>query len=156
MNLNATLLGQFITFAIFVLFTMKYIWPHLMKAIEERQKKIADGLAAGERGQHELELAHHRAAEQLRDAKIKAAEILSEANKRANHLIEESKEQARTEGERLLQIARNDIEQEVQAAKLKLRNEIANLAISGAEKILMHNIDAQAQNHLVEKLIAEI
>jgi F-type H+-transporting ATPase subunit b len=156
MNLNATLLGQFITFAIFVWFTMKYIWPHLINAIEERQKKIADGLAAAEKGKHELELAHHKAAEHLRDAKIKAAEILEQANKRASHLIEESKERAREEGDRLLQIAKGDIEQEVQAAKLKLRNEIATLAIAGAEKILMHNIDAQAQNHLFEKLIEEI
>lgn len=156
MDINATLLGQFITFAVFVWFTMKYIWPPIMKAMQEREKKIADGLAASERGQHELELAQHKATEQMRDAKIHAAEILEQANKRANHIVEEAKERARAEGERLLTIARSDIEQEMQTARQELRNEIAVLAIASAEKILARSVDAATQRDLVDKLITEI
>ncbi len=156
MDINATLLGQFITFAFLVWFTMRYVWPPIMKAMQDREKQIADGLAAAERAHHELELAQHKAAEKLRDAKIHAAEILEQANKRANQLIEESKGRAREEGERLLEIARNDIEQGIQAAKQQLRAEIATLAIAGAEKILARSVDAAAQHDLVKKLIAEI
>lgn len=156
MEINATLLGQLITFAVLVWFTMKYVWPPIINAMREREQKIADGLAASERGQHELELAQHKAAEQLRDAKIHAAEILEQANKRANHIVEEAKERARNEGERLLEMARSDIEQEMQVAKQQLRNEIVALAIASAEKILAHSIDATVQNELVEKLISEI
>lgn len=156
MDINATLLGQMITFAVFVWFTMKFIWPSIIKAMREREKKIADGLLAAERGQHELDLAQHKAAEQLRDAKIQAAEILEQASKRASHLIEEAKERAREEGEHLLSIARGDIEQEVQVARQQLRSEVAKLAVAGAEKILMRSVDAAAQRELVEQLIAEI
>jgi F-type H+-transporting ATPase subunit b len=156
MEINATLLGQMITFAVFVWFTMKFIWPPIIKAMREREKKIADGLQAAERGQHELELAHHKAAEQLRDAKIQAAELLEQANKRASHIIEQAKERARDEGERLLVIARSDIEQEVHVARQQLRNEIAKLAVAGAEKILMRSVDAATQRELVARLITEI
>lgn len=156
MDINATLFGQMITFAVFVWFTMKYIWPPITKAMQDREKRIADGLAAAERGQHELELAQHKSMDQLRDAKIQAAEILDQANKRANHLIEEAKERAREEGERLLAIAQSDIEQEMQTARQKLRTEIANLAIASAEKILVRSVDANVQRDLVNKLITEI
>lgn len=156
MDINLTLLGQFITFAFLVWFTMHYIWPPIMKAMQEREKKIADGLAAADRGHHELELAQHKAAEQLRDAKIHAAEILEQANKRASQIVEEAKERAREEGDRLLAIARGDIDQEVQAAKEHLRNEVAALAIAGAEKILTRSVDAKAQQDLVKQLIAEL
>lgn len=156
MEINATLIGQMITFAVFVWFTMKYIWPHIIKAMQEREKRIADGLAAAERGQHELELAQHKASDQMRDAKIHAAEILEQANKRANQIIEEAKERAREEGERLLAMAHSDIEQEMQLAREKLRNEVASLAIASAEKILERSVDPRVQSELVGKLITEI
>lgn len=156
MQINATLLGQMITFAVFVWFTMKYVWPPIIKAMQEREKKIADGLEAAERGHHELELAQHKATEQLRDAKIHAAEIIEHANKRANQMVEEAKERAREEGERLITLARGDIEQEIQGARQQLRSEIANLAIASAEKILARSIDAGTQHELVAKLITEI
>lgn len=156
MDINATLLGQLITFAIFVWFTMKYVWPPITKAMQEREKRIADGLAAAERGKHDLELAQHKISEQLRDTKIHAAEILDQANKRAGQIIEEAKQRAREEGERLLAMAHHDIEQEMQAAKQKLRSEVAKLAIAGAEKILTHSIDSATQQDLVKQLITEI
>jgi F-type H+-transporting ATPase subunit b len=156
MDINATLLGQLITFAVFVWFTMKYVWPPITKAMQEREKKIADGLNAAERGHRELELAQHKATEQLRDAKNHAAEILDQAHKRANQIVEEAKERAREEGERLLTIARGDIEQEMQSARQQLRNEVAKLVITGAEKILAQQIDSKLQHALVEKLIAEV
>jgi F-type H+-transporting ATPase subunit b len=156
MEINATLLGQMITFAVFVWFTMKYIWPPIIKAMREREKQIADGLAAAERGQHELELAQHKATDQLRDAKIHAAEILDQANKRASQIIEEAKERAREEGERLLVIARGDVQQEMQIARQQLHKEVAQLAIASAEKILDHSIDTATQRDLIAKLIEEI
>lgn len=156
MDINITLFGQMITFGVFIWFTMKYVWPHILKSMQEREQRIADGLAAAQRGQHDLELAQHKATEYLRDAKIQAAEILEHANKRGNQIIEEAKERAREEGERLLVVARADIEQEFQMAKQKLRAEAANLAIFGAEKVLARSVDAATQHDLVEKLIAEI
>lgn len=156
MEINFTLIGQLITFALFVWATMTWVWPHILKVMQEREQRIADGLAAGERGQHELELAQHKATEQLRDAKIHAAEILDQANKRANQIIEEAKERAREEGERMLAIARSDIEQEVQMARQKLRQEVASLAINSAEKILGRTIDGNVQHDLVSKMLAEI
>jgi len=156
MEINATLLGQMITFAVFIWFTMKFIWPHILKAMQEREQRIADGLNAAERGHHELELAQHKASEQLRDAKIHAAEILEQASKRANQIVEEAKERAREEGERILTIARSDIDQEMQTARQKLMTEIADLAIASTEKILGRTIDAGVQHDLVDKLITEI
>lgn len=156
MDINATLLGQMITFIVLIWFTMKFVWPHIIKAMQEREKRIADGLAAADRGQHELELAQHKAADQLRDAKIHAAEILEQANKRANQIIEEAKERAREEGERLLTIARSDIDQEMQSARQQLRTEVADLAIASAERILTRSVDAGLQRDLIAKLITEI
>jgi F-type H+-transporting ATPase subunit b len=156
MDINITLLGQMITFAVFVWFTMKFIWPPIIQAMRDREKKIADGLQAAERGQHELELAQHKATEQLRDAKLQAAEILDAANKRGNQIVEEAKERAREEGERLLVLARNDVEQEMHAARQQLRSEVAKLAVAGAEKILRKSVDAATQRELVNHLIAEI
>lgn len=156
MEINFTLIGQFITFVLFVWATMAWVWPHILKVMHEREKRIADGLAAGERGQHELELAQHKVTEQLRDAKIHAAEILDQANKRASQIIEEAKERAREEGERILAMARMDIEQEVQTARQELRHEVASLAVNSAEKILGRSIDGNVQHDLVNKMLAEI
>lgn len=152
MGINFTLIGQMLTFALFVWFTMRYIWPPILKAMHEREKRIADGLAAAERGKHELELAQHKSTELLRDAKIQAAEILEQANKRGSMIIEEAKERAREEGERLLTIARGDIDQEVQTARQKLLNEIADLTIASTEKILQRTLDAGAQRDIFENL----
>ncbi len=156
MDLNLTLLGQMITFAVLVIFTMKFVWPPLTKALEERQQKIADGLAAAERGEHELELAQHKATEQLRDAKIQAAKIVEQADKRSQQMIEQAKEQARTEGRRLLELGQAEIEQERLAARQALSSEIAGIAILGAEKILGKNVDGPANSQMLEQLIAEV
>jgi len=156
MEINATLLGQLITFIVLVVFTMKYVWPPIIKAIQERQAKIADGLAAAERGVHELELAKHKAIEITRDAKIAAAEILEQANKRAGRMIDEAKERAREEGEKLISIAKGEIAQEMLSAKQTLREQIAHIAVNGAEKILQKHIDVKSDEHLLSQLVEEI
>jgi len=154
--INMTLFGQFITFALLVWFTMKYVWPPMMKAIQDRQARIADGLAAAERGVHELELAQHKAVEILRDAKIQAVDILEQANRRAGRIIDESKERSREEGQRLIEMAKMEIAQEVLSAKQELREKIAVIAVSGAEKILQTHIDAVHDERLLNQLVAEI
>jgi F-type H+-transporting ATPase subunit b len=155
-NINATLLGQMITFAVFVWFTMKFVWPLLMQAIEERQAKIADGLAAAEKGRHELELAEVRAKELLRERKQHAAEIVAHAQKRANEIIEEAKISARTESERILGSARAQISQDLQEARDKLQREVGQLAIAAAEQILMREVDAEAHQEIVNKLSVQL
>ncbi len=156
MDINATLLGQFITFAVLVWFTMKYVWPPLTKAMHDRQQRIADGLAAAERGKHELELAQHKSLEVVRDAKIHAADILDQANKRAGRIIDEAKDRARQEGERLLAISKMEIDQEMLNAKQQLREQIAHIAVAGAEKILQKHIDISTDEHLLQQLVTEI
>lgn len=156
MEINATLLGQLITFILLVGITMRYIWPPIIKAIQDRQARIADGLSAAERGVHELELAQHKSVEILKDAKIQAADILEQANKRAGRIIDESKVRAREEGEKLLEMAKSEIQQETLAAKIALREEIAHIAMRGAEKILQQKIDAKSDEHLLKKLMEEI
>lgn len=156
MNINATLLGQMITFAVFVWFTMRFVWPLLMQAIEERQAKIADGLAAAEKGRHELELAEVRAKELLRERKQQAAEIVAHAQKRANEIIEEAKISARTESERILGSARAQISQDLQEARDKLQREVGQLAIAAAEQILMREVDAEVHQEIVNKLSVQL
>jgi F-type H+-transporting ATPase subunit b len=155
-NINATLLGQAITFAILIWFTMKFVWPPLMAAMAERAKTIADGLAAAERGKHDLELAEKRAAEILRQGKEKASEIIAASEKRASEIIEEAKAHAKTEGDRILVAAKADIDQEVFRAKEQLRTQVTAVALAGAGKILGREIDAKAHNDLLDKLVAEI
>ncbi len=156
MNLNLTLLGQMITFAIFVAFTMKYVWPHLMKAIDERQQRIAEGLAAADRSKHELELAQHKSADILRDAKEQAAHYIEQANKRAAVIVEEAKDDARRESDRLLAIAREEIVIERSSAREALRQDIAGIALHGAQKVLGKVIDVKTDDQLIEQLIAEV
>lgn len=156
MSINATLIGQMITFALFVWFTMKLVWPHIIGALEERQQKIADGLAAAERGQHELELAQHKITEQLRETKSQQAEILDAANKKASHIVDDAKVKARQEGERLIEVAKAEIEQEANHVKQAIRKQFAETAILGAEKILAREVDAKAHSELLDKLIEEI
>lgn len=156
MNINITLLGQMITFGLLVLFTMKYVWPPIMKAMQARQKRIADGLAAAERGKYEQELAEKRAQERLREAKQQAAEIVAQAQKRANEIIDEAKEAARAEGERMKAAAAADIEQEINRAKEQLRAEVSRIAIAGAEKVLKKEIDAKAHSQVLDDLVAQL
>ena len=156
MNINATLLGQTIMFAMFVWFCMKFVWPPIMAALEARKKLIADGLAAAERGKHDLELAAKRSAEVLREAKEKATEIIVQGDKRATEIVEEAKTQAKMEGERILNAAKSEIEQEVFRAKEQLRTQVTAVALAGAGKILGREIDAKAHNDLLEKLVGEI
>jgi F-type H+-transporting ATPase subunit b len=156
MNINATLLGQTIMFAMFVWFCMKFVWPPVMAALEERKKQIADGLAAAERGKHDLELAAHRSAELIREAKEKAAEIIVQSDKRGSELIEAAKLQAQAESERIVAAAKAEIDQEVFRAKEQLRIQVSAVALAGAGKILGREIDAKAHNDLLEKLVAEI
>lgn len=156
MNINLTLIGQSITFAVFVWFCYAYVWPPLVNALAERKKKIADGLAAAERGQHEQELAVKKAAERLKEAKGQAAEILAQAQKRANEIVDEAKDDARSEADRIKAGADAEIEQEVNRAREQLRQEVVSLAISGAEKVLKREVDKDAHasslNELAEQL----
>ncbi|MGQ0656925.1 MAG: F0F1 ATP synthase subunit B [Chromatiales bacterium] len=156
MNINATLIGQSITFFLFVWFCMRFIWPPLMRALAERRRKIADGLAAGERGKLDLELAAQRSAEVLREAKQQASEIIAHAEKRGAELIEEARAGANMEGERLLAAAKADIAQEVSRAKEALRGQVAALAVAGAEKILRREVDAKAHSDLLTAIKAEL
>ncbi|HEB97866.1 MAG TPA: F0F1 ATP synthase subunit B [Sedimenticola thiotaurini] len=156
MNINLTLIGQLLSFVVFVWFTMKYVWTPIMGALEERRKGIADGLAAGERGLHEQELAKERAKEVLRDAKAQAADIVAQAQKRAAEIVDEAKGTARAEGERILGAAQAEIEQETNRAREQLRERVAELAVTGAEKILRKEIDLQAHRDIVDQLAKEI
>jgi len=151
-SINATLIGQMITFALLVWFTMKYVWPPLMQALEERKKKIAEGLAAAEKGQHEMELAEKRATGLLREAKDQASDIVTRAQKRAGDVVEESKQNARQEGERIVLAARAEIDREVQKAKEGLRQQVAELAMSAAEQILRQEVDRNRHQVIIDNL----
>ncbi len=152
MNINFTLISQAIAFSIFIWFTVKFVWPPLLRAIEERQKTIADGLAAGERGRHELELASQRSSDVLKEAKQRASEIILQAEKRAAEIVEESKRTAKEEGDRIIAGARADIEHEVFSAKESLRQHVVELAIAGAEKILRREVDVKAHADMLASI----
>ncbi len=156
MNINLTIIGQAIAFAIFVIFCMKYVWPPITAALAERKKKIAEGLDAADRAERDLQLAKEKAAADMRQSKEEAAAIIEQANKRANQIIDEAKDQAREEAERVKASAQAEIEQEANRAKEALRAQVAVLAVAGAEKILEASIDEQAHAQLVEKLAAEL
>ena len=156
MNMNATLIGQTIAFAIFVWIVMRYIWPHITSAMAERQKTIAEGLEAAERASHDLELAQKRAAEDLRVAKEEAAALVEDARQRAAKMIDEAKEDARAEGEKMKEAARAEIELEVNRAKEELRAQVAVLAVEGAEKILEQAVDEKAHSDMLGKLAAQL
>ena len=156
MNINATLIGQSITFFVFVWFCMQFVWPPIMNALAERRKQIADGLAAGERGKHELELASKRAVANLHEAKQKAAEIIAQADKRAAQLVEEAKATAKVEADRMIAGAQASIAQETVRAKEALRTQVAGLAVAGAEKILRREVDAKAHADLLDAIKNEL
>lgn len=156
MNVTATLFGQMLTFAVLVWFIMKFLWDPMTKMMEDRKKRIADGLAAAERGKHEQELAEKRAAEVIHEAKDEAAQIVAQAQKRASEIVEEAKNNARAEGDRLIAAANAEIEQEVNRAKEHLRGQVVSIAVSGAGKVLNKEIDAKAHDALLKDLVAQI
>ena len=156
MSINLTLFAQAAAFALFILFTVKFVWPPILRAIEQRQTTIADGLAAGERGKKDLELASKRATEVIREAKDQAQEIIAQAEERAGQLIEEAKLNAKAEGDRLVAGAKAEIEQEVSRAKEALRLQVAALAVAGAEKILRREVYAEAHAELLNAVAAEL
>jgi len=152
MNLNFSLIAQAITFALFIWFTVKIIWPYMLRAIETRQKTIADGLAAAERGHRELEASSKRADEAIAEARGRAADILAQTEKRGVQLIEEAKGTAKNEGDREKLAAKAEIEQEFARAREQLRDQVAALAVAGAEKILQREVDAKAHADLLDSI----
>lgn len=154
MNINLTLIGQSITFLLFVWFCKAFVWSAIRNAMDEREAQIADGLEAADRAGKDLELAQEKASQTLREAKQEAASIIDAANKRASQLVEEAKNTAREEGERLKQAAQAEIEQQANRAKETLRSEVASLVMIGAEKVLESSIDEAKHKELVEKLAA--
>ena len=156
MNINLTLIGQMVAFVCFVMFCMKYVWPPILAAMAEREKKIAGGLAAADRASHDLELAQEKAVERLKEAKHEAAGIIDAANKRGIQLVEEAKVAAVVEAERVKTAAHAEIEQETNRAREQLRGQVAALALAGAEKVLGATIDQKAHAELVDKLAAEL
>lgn len=156
MNINLTLISQAIAFAIFIWFTAKFVWPPLMTAIAERQKKIEEGLAAAERSKQDLELAQQRSTDSLREAREKSTEMIGGAERQASHIVEE----ARAEATRIINQAREAAEGEAavaaQRAKESLRDQVANLAVAGAEKILRREVNAQAHADLLVALKSEL
>jgi F-type H+-transporting ATPase subunit b len=152
MNITVTLVAQALTFGLFIWFTVKLVWPHVLRAIEQRQKTIADGLAAAEQGRRSLELSTRQADEAIKEARARAAEILAQAEKRSAQLIDEARQSAREEGDRELAAAKAEIQQEVTRAREELRDRVASLAVAGAEKILRREVDARAHGELLESI----
>jgi F-type H+-transporting ATPase subunit b len=156
MNLNLTLVAQAITFTAFIWVTVKFIWPHMLRAIEARQKTIADGLAAAEQGRRSLETSTRQAQDAIAQARNRAAEILAQAEKRAAQLVDEARGAAKEEGNREKAAAKAEIEQEVTRAREQLRDQVASLAVAGAEKILRREVDAKAHAELLESIKGQL
>ena len=156
MNLNYTLLGQMISFAILIWFTVKFIWPPLMAAIEERQQKIAEGLAAADNAQKNLAQSQDKANEELKLARTKANEIIDQAHQRANQIIDTAKNDAIAEANRQKALAESEIAAAANRAKEDLRRQVSALAVSGAEKLLKREIDASAHKALIDDLAAQL
>jgi F-type H+-transporting ATPase subunit b len=156
MNLNATLLIQSIVFVILGLITMRYIWPPLIKAIEERQRKIAEGLASSERAEKSLAEAKASATDIIKEARVQANKIVEQANRRSSEVVEEARGTAISEGQRLLADARNEVTLESNRAREQLRREVALIAVAGAGKLLGREIDAKAHAELLDQLALEI
>ena len=156
MNINLTLLMQAVAFFLFIWFTAKFVWPPLLRAIERRQKEVAEGLAAAERGRNELAEAGKRSEAELADAREKAQEIIARAERRAAQIVDEARQAARTEGDRLIAGAKAEMDQQATNAKEQLREQVAALAVAGAEKILRREIDAKAHGELLAQLKREL
>jgi F-type H+-transporting ATPase subunit b len=152
MNLNLTLIAQAITFSVFIWITVKFIWPYMLRAIETRQKTIADGLAAAEQGRRSLETSTRQAQDEMTKARERASEILSQAEKRAAQMVEEARNAAKEEGSREKAAAKAEIEQQVTRAREQLRDHVASLAVAGAEKILRREVDARAHGDLLDSI----
>jgi F-type H+-transporting ATPase subunit b len=152
MNINLTLFAQAIVFAAFIWFTVKFVWPYMLRAIETRQKTIADGLAAAEQGRRSLETSTRQADDAVAQARSRAADILAQAEKRAAQLVDEARTAAKEEGNREKTAAKAEIEQEVTRAREQLRDHVASLAVAGAEKILRREVDAKAHADLLESI----
>lgn len=156
MSINLTLIGQAITFGIFVWFTMKYVWPLIISAMQEREQTIADGLAAAERGHYELEKAHKKAKEIIDEAMSKATDIVEKANHRANVIVDESKQEAKEKYNQIVASAETDIMQQTAKLKEELRKEVASIAVLGAERIIRRSIDNKVQNDLISDFVANL
>ncbi|MBK1703464.1 F0F1 ATP synthase subunit B [Halochromatium glycolicum] len=156
MNINLTLISQMIAFAVFVAFCMKYVWPPIMKALDERATKIAEGLAAAERGQQEQEIGRQKALEEMKAAKEKAAEIVAQAQKRYNEVMDEAKRDAQGEADRIRNAAHAEIEQETNRAREELRERMATLAVAAAEKVLEKEVDASAHKALLDSFAKQL
>ncbi|MEO8739452.1 MAG: F0F1 ATP synthase subunit B [Casimicrobiaceae bacterium] len=152
MNINFTLVMQAIAFFVFILFTAKFVWPPLMRAIETRQKQIADGLAAGEEGRQSLSKAEVQIQKLTADAKTRASEIIAQGEKLRTETVEHSKAEAKAEGERIIAAAKAEIQQEVMRAKEALRNQVADLAVAGAAQILKREVDPKAHAELLARI----
>jgi F-type H+-transporting ATPase subunit b len=152
MNLNLTLVAQVISFSAFIWFTVKFVWPFMLRAIETRQKTIADGLAAAEQGRKSLETSTRQADEEIKRARERAAEIIGQAEKRVAQMIDEAKTSAKEEGNREKAAAKAEIAQEVTRAREQLRDRVASLAVAGAEKILRREVDAKAHGELLDSI----
>jgi len=155
-NITVTLFAQMIAFALLIWFVNKVMWGPLSGIMEARQKRIADGLAAAEKGKHEEVLAKKKALEVIKEAKDQAADIVAQGQKRASEIVEEAKVTARTEGERIVTAANADIEREINQARETLRTQVASIAVAGAEKVLKREIDAKSHDALLNDLAAEI
>ncbi len=151
-----TLIGQTITFIVFVIFCKRYIWPPLINAMQERQKAIAEGLSSAEKAEQDLASAQERVADELKEAKGEAQKLLEQARARANQMVEDAKTEAREEGERIKEAARSEIDQEINRAKESLRGQVAALSVVGAEKILGDSVDAEKHSQLLSKLAEEL
>ena len=156
MDINATLIGQTIAMIVFVWFCMKYIWPPLLEAIEERQQKIAEGLAAAEKGDQKLEEAKAEAEQIIADARKQATGILDQAHARANEIVAEGKADGTKERERQLAAATAEIEQEANKAREELRGQVSAIAVASAEKILQREIDSKQHEDILGKLASEL
>lgn len=156
MNITATLLAQIVAFVALIWFVNKFLWGPLNGMLETRQKRISDGLAAAEKGKHELEMAEKRATDALKDAKVQAAEILTQAEKRGSEIVEEAKAKAREEGERIVAAANAEIEQEVNRAKEEIRSQVTEISVAAAAKIIGHEIDAKVHDKLIKDLATQI
>ncbi|MBQ0753391.1 MAG: F0F1 ATP synthase subunit B [Gammaproteobacteria bacterium] len=156
MNINMTIIGQAIWFALFVFFCMKFVWPPIIGALNERKQKISEGLSAADRAERDLVLAQEKATSNLKEAKEKAAEIIDQANRRSSQIVEDAKEAARAEGDRLVAQAQAEIGREVNGAREKLRAEVAVLAIAGAEKVLGGEVNRDAHGKMLEQLAAQL
>ena len=156
MNVTATLFGQMGTFLVLVLFVMKFLWKPILNALEDRRKRIADGLAAAEEGRQELARSEEEAAKVLHEAREQASEIIAQAQRRGEEIVEESKAAARVEGERILVGARGEVEQESLRAREALRREVGRIALAGAERLLRREVDAEQHAELLGQLAEEL